>query len=100
MKTGGWRWQSAIAATALVAAQWAAMPVSAQTVSASAAVPTASAQAVTGGVAPALESASADSRWRRFESINGIVSYIDRQSVKPEPSAEADADSHTVHFRL
>jgi hypothetical protein len=100
MKTGGWRWQSAIAATALVAAQWAAMPVSAQTVSASAAVPTASAQAVTGGAAPVPESASTDSRWRRFESINGIVSYIDRQSVKPEPSAEADADSHTVHFRL
>ncbi|MGN6260868.1 MAG: surface-adhesin E family protein [Ralstonia sp.] len=100
MKTGGWRWQSAIAATALVAAQWAAMPVSAQTVSASAAVPTASAQAVMGGAAPAPESASTDSRWRRFESINGIVSYIDRQSVKPEPSAEADADSHTVHFRL
>ncbi|CAJ0706450.1 surface-adhesin E family protein [Ralstonia holmesii] len=100
MKTGGWRWQSAIAATVLVAAQWAAMPVSAQTVSASAAVPTASAQAVTGGAAPAVESASTDSRWRRFESINGIVSYIDRQSVKPEPSAEAEADSHTVHFRL
>ena len=100
MKTGGWRWQSAIAATALVAAQWAAMPVSAQTISASAAVPTGAAQAVSGDAAPALESASADSRWRRFESINGIVSYIDRQSVKPQPGAAADANSPTVHFRL
>ncbi|WP_204266058.1 hypothetical protein, partial [Klebsiella aerogenes] len=79
MKTGGWRWQSAIAATALVAAQWAAMPVSAQTISASAAAPTGAAQAVSADAAPALESSSADSRWRRFESINGIVSYIDRQ---------------------
>ena len=100
MKTGGWRWQSAIAAAALVAAQWAAMPVSAQSVSASAAVPTVSAQAVSSNAAPALESASTDSRWRRFEGINGIVSYIDRQSVKPQAGAQTDADTHTVHFRL
>lgn len=100
MKTGGWRWQGAIAATVLVVAQWAAMPVFAQTVSTSAAMPAVSAQAVTGGAAPTLESAGSDSRWRRFEGINGIVSYIDRQSVKPQASAEADADAHTVHFRL
>ncbi|PLT18072.1 MULTISPECIES: surface-adhesin E family protein [Ralstonia] len=100
MKTGGWRWQSAIAATALVAAQWAAMPVSAETISASAPVPAAAAQAASANAAPALESTGADSRWRRFESIHGIVSYIDRQSVKPQPGAAADANSPTVHFRL
>jgi hypothetical protein len=106
MKTGGWRWQSAIAATVLVAVQWAAMPVFAQTtlpstatpstITPSAVVPAVSASNAT----PVPESTSTDSRWRRFESINGIVSYIDRQSVKPQPSAEADADTHTVHFRL
>lgn len=101
MKTGGWRWQSAIAATALVAAQWAAMPAFAQTVLPSAATPSAVVPGVSvGNASPAPESASTGSRWRRFESINGIVSYIDRQSVKPQPSAEADADTHTVHFRL
>lgn len=98
MKTGGWRWQSAIAATALVVAQWAAMPAFAQTVSPSAAVPAVSAQPVAGDAAPTLESAGTDSRWRRFEGVNGIVSYIDRQSVKPQ--ASADADAHTVRFRL
>lgn len=98
MKTGGWRWQSAVAATALVAAQWAAMPVFAQTVSTSTAVPSVSADSA---VAAPEAASSADSRWRRFESINGIVSYLDRQSVKPQASADAGSvDAHTVHFRL
>ena len=102
MKTGGWRWQGAIATTALVVAQWAAMPVFAQTVSSTAtpsvAMPAVSAQPVAASAAPTLESAGTDARWRRFEGVNGIVSYIDKQSVKPQ--ASADADAHTVHFRL
>ncbi|MCO5397716.1 surface-adhesin E family protein [Ralstonia soli] len=91
MKTGGWRRQGAIAATALVVAPWAAMPAIAQTVAPSATMPAVSAQLTS-------ESAGTDARWRRFEGVNGIVSYIDRQSVKSQPNAEADA--HTVHFRL
>lgn len=101
MKTGGWRRQGAIVATALVVAHWAAMPASAQTqtvLPTSATMPAVSAQSIAGGAVTTPEAAGADSRWRRFEGINGIVSYIDRQSVKPE--ASTDADAHTVHFRL
>jgi len=97
MKTGGWRWQGAIAATALVVAQWAAMPVFAQTPTVS--QPSVDVSAVSATPA-APESASTDSHWRRFEGVNGIVSYIDRQSVKPQANADTDADAHTVHFRL
>lgn len=95
MNTGGWRRQGAIAAIALVAAQWAAMPALAQTVSSSATAPVVSTPF---DAAPSAESGNADTRWRRFVGLNGIVSYIDRQSVKPQ--AAADADAHTVHFRL
>jgi hypothetical protein len=95
MKTGGWRRQGAIAAVALVVAQWAAMPALAQTASPSAAAPAVSTSPDT---PPSAESASTDARWRRFVGLNGIVSYIDRQSVKPQVAA--DADAHTVRFRL
>lgn len=49
-------------------------------------------------MALSAESASTDARWRRFVGLNGIVSYIDRQSVKPQVAP--DADAHTVRFRL
>ncbi len=100
MKAGGWCRQGAIAMTALVVVQWAAMPVSAQTVVPSAAAPAVSenspASAAGEGASPS-GLASADARWRRFVGINGIVSYIDRQSIKPQA---ADAGVPTVHFQL
>lgn len=95
MKTGGWRPQSAIAAAMLVVAQWAAMPVFAQTVSTSAAAPAVSA---TPTVSAAPERASDDDRWRRFVGTSGVVSYVDKQSVKPQ--VEAQAGTPTVHFKL
>jgi hypothetical protein len=86
MKTGGWRQQGAIAATVLVAAQWMAMPVFAQAPPMQA-------------TAPAMGEASAnatDARWRRYVGASGIVSYVDRQSVKPQ----LEAGASTVHFAL
>ncbi|WP_296229188.1 surface-adhesin E family protein [Ralstonia sp. UBA689] len=98
MKTGGWRRQGAIAATALVVAQWAAMPVFAQTVSPSAAAPAVS---VAADVVSISGQAGADARWRRFVGATGVVSYVDRQSVKPQVDAGAGtSDMPTVHFRL
>jgi len=95
MKTGGWRPQSAIAAAMLVVAQWAAMPVFAQTVSTSAAAPAVSA---TPAASAAPERASDGDRWRRFVGTSGVVSYVDKQSVKPQ--VEAQAGTPTVHFKL
>lgn len=105
MKTGGWRRQGAIAATILTVAQWAAMPAFAQTASSSA-VPSANATPATPAVPAASatvgvseQSSSAD-RWRRFVGATGVVSYIDRQSVKPQVEAAPGSDTPTVHFRL
>lgn len=102
MKPGGWRRQGAIAAVALIVAQWAAAPALAQTVSSSTAVPAVSATSATSStaadVASTSDATSADARWRRFVAANGVVSYIDKQSVKPQVAAEAGAPS--VHFQL
>ncbi|WP_197339294.1 surface-adhesin E family protein [Ralstonia solanacearum] len=91
MKAGGWRRQGAIAATVLVAAQWVAMSAFAQDVSTHEAM-----QAAAG--APAPGPGGADARWRRFVGLNGVESYLDRQSVRPQ--AGADVEPPTVSFRL
>ncbi|ANJ75129.1 hypothetical protein K6V72_17605 [Ralstonia insidiosa] len=98
MKTGGWRPQSAIAATLLVVAQWAAMPAFAQTISTSAAAPAMSATPATPAASTTPERASDDTRWRRFVGATGVVSYVDKQSVQPQ--VEAQAGTPTVHFNL
>ncbi len=91
MKTGGWRRQGAIAATVLVAAQCVPMPVFAQAASTPEGI-----QAASGAPVPGPD--GADARWRRFVGANGVESYLDRQSVKPQ--TEADAGLPTVSFRL
>lgn len=96
MKTGGWRWQGAIAAAIVAVAQWATMPAFAQTASSSA-VPAAT--VTPAATAVPAQNSSAD-RWRRFVGATGVVSYIDRQSVKPQVEPASTGDAHTVHFRL
>ncbi|MHA6822805.1 surface-adhesin E family protein [Ralstonia pseudosolanacearum] len=91
MKTGGWRRQGAIAATVLVAAQWVSVPAFAQAASTGEGVQAAAS-------APAPEPSGTDARWRRFVGVNGVESYLDRQSVKPPAGVEAEAP--TVSFRL
>ncbi|WP_197388724.1 surface-adhesin E family protein [Ralstonia pseudosolanacearum] len=95
MKTGGWRRQGAIAVTVLVAAQWVSVPAFAQAASTGDGVQAAAS-------APAPEPSGADARWRRFVGVNGVESYLDRQSVKPPAgeAAGAAAEAPTVSFRL
>ncbi|MEF2251866.1 surface-adhesin E family protein [Ralstonia solanacearum] len=91
MKAGGWRRQVAIAATVLVAAQWVSMPTFAQD------APTHDAMQAAAG-APASGPGGAAARWHRFVGVNGVESYLDRQSVRPQ--AGADVEPPTVSFRL
>lgn len=75
----------------LAAAQWVSVPAFAQAASTREGMQAAAS-------APAPEPGGTDVRWRRFVGVNGVESYLDRQSVKPP--AGADAEAPTVSFRL
>ncbi|UCF23033.1 MAG: hypothetical protein JSV72_19515 [Ralstonia sp.] len=96
MKTGGWRQQCAISATVLVAAQWMAMPVFAQAPPMQATAPAMGEASANATTARPAEQGETDARWRRYVGASGIVSYVDRQSVKPQ----LEAGASTVHFAL